>query len=335
MLPPLNRFKRIPRRRCRVRVKEGQMALNPEEIKVTLLCGGTSGEREISLASGKGAGEALRQAGFPVTFFDPANKQDMKDLIDGDFDVAFLCLHGKGGEDGPVQGMLEVLGIPYTGPGVWCSSTAMDKAKSKIFYERAGIDTPASLTLYGKDDYTPQQIVEKLGEHVVIKPATEGSALGVAIVNGVDEVDAALDQAFALDREVLAETYVSGTELTVAVIGNDDLQVLPVIEIVPSHEFYDFESKYAPGGSQHICPARLDDEITRLVQSLAVKAHQVLGCKGVSRTDMIIDSDGQPWILETNTIPGMTETSLLPDAARAVGISFPELCSKLVELAVE
>lgn len=312
------------------------MALNPEEIKVALLCGGTSGEREISLASGKGAGEALRQAGFPVTFFDPANKQDMKGLIDGDFDVAFLCLHGKGGEDGPVQGMLEVLGIPYTGPGVWCSSTAMDKAKSKIFYERAGIDTPASLTLYGKDDYTPQQIVEKLGEHVVIKPATEGSALGVAIVNGVDEVDAALDQAFALDREVLAETYVSGTELTVAVIGNDDLQVLPVIEIVPQkNSFYDFESKYAAGGSQHICPARLDEETTARVQAAAVAAYKALECKGVSRTDIILDEDGVCWVLETNTLPGMTETSLLPDAGRAAGIEFPELCTKLIEFALE
>lgn len=312
------------------------MSLNPEKIKVALLSGGTSAEREISLASGRGAGEALRQAGFPVTEFDPANKQDLKNLIDGDFDVAFLCLHGKGGEDGGVQGMLEVLGIPYTGPGVWSSSTAMDKVKSKTFYIEHGIRTPRSVTLFTKDDLTPRQIMEKLGERVVVKPATEGSALGVTIAEGMDAIDAALDVAFELDKEVLVETYISGIELTVAVIGNDDIQALPVIEIIPQlNSFYDFESKYAADGSQHICPARLSEDITKRVQETAMAAHRALGCRGVSRTDIILDDQDNCWVLETNTLPGMTSTSLLPDAGRAAGIEFPQLCTKLIEFALE
>lgn len=317
-------------------VCEVEMILNPQEIKVALLAGGTSAEREISIASGKGAGEALRQAGFPVTCLDPASKDDLVELIKGDFDVAFLCLHGKGGEDGGVQGMLEVLGIPYTGPGVWSSSTAMDKVKSKTFYLEHGISTPLSVTMTSKNDMTPAQITEKLGNRVVVKPSTEGSALGVTIAEGVEAIDAALDVAFGLDKEVLVETYISGTELTVAVIGNDDIQALPVIEIVPQkNSFYDFESKYAADGSQHICPARLSDEVTAKVQETAIAAHRALECRGVSRTDIIIDENDQCWVLETNTLPGMTATSLLPDAGRAAGIDFPELCTKLIEYALE
>lgn len=309
--------------------------LNPKTTNVALLSGGKSGEREISLASGKSATEALRKAGFNVTNLDPAKKEDLVQLIEGDFDVAFLCMHGKLGEDGTLQGMLEIIGLPYTGPGVWASATAMDKSKSKTHYIEAGIKTPQSVTMFSKEDATPEQLVEKLGEHIVIKPATEGSALGVAIVEGADEIEDALDQAFAIDDEVLAETYIAGTELTVAVIGNKDVQALPVIEIVPQNDFYDFESKYAPGGSQHICPAPLDEEMTGKVQDLAIAAHRALNCTGVSRTDIIMDEQGECWVLETNTLPGMTETSLFPDAARAAGIDFPELCTKLIEYALE
>lgn len=311
------------------------MSLNPQSIKVALLAGGTSGEREISIALGQGAGAALKEAGFNVTTLDPANKGDLVRLIQGGFDVAFLCLHGKNGEDGTIQGMLEIIGVPYTGPGVWSSATAMDKAKAKIFYQENGIPTPPSVTLFSKGEAVVDDLVVRLGDHVVVKPATEGSALGVSIVEGVQNIGAALDAAFALDREVLVERYVGGTELTVAVIGNDDPCALPVIEIVPQNEFYDFESKYAPGGSQHICPARLDKETTEKIQQIAIDSHKALECRGMSRTDVIMDEDGACWVLETNTIPGMTETSLLPDAGRAAGIEFPELCTKLIELALE
>lgn len=307
----------------------------PEDFRVALLAGGASDEREISLASGRGAGNALREAGFSVTELDPAEKKDLQNLIAGNYDVAFLCMHGKMGEDGTLQGFLEMIGLPYIGSGVWSSALAMDKAKSKLFYENAGIQTPVSVTLYSPDDMSVEDILSTVGESCVVKPATEGSALGVYIVKGADEVKDAIEKAFELDSEVLVETFVKGTELTIAVLGNEQLEALPVIQIVPRNEFYDFESKYAPGGSQHLCPAPLNAEATEKVQAMAKAAHRVLGCSGISRSDFIMDENGEFWILETNTLPGMTETSLLPDAARAAGIEFPELCTRLIELALE
>ena len=292
------------------------MTINPKEYKVALLAGGTSGEREISIKSGEGARGALEAAGFDTTWIDPANKEDLKRLIDEHFDVAFLCTHGKGGEDGTLQGMLELLGIPYTCPGVQASAIAMDKAKSKILYEHAGIPTSPSMT--------------------VVKAATEGSSIGVEIVQSEDQLEPALKAVFEIDDLVVVEKFIFGHEYTCVALGNDDAYALPVIQIVPlKGATYDFESKYAAGGSEHICPAPLDDEMTKLVQSYAIKAHKALGCRGVSRSDFIIDADRKPWILETNTIPGMTATSLLPDAAKAAGISFPDLCVKLIEYALE
>lgn len=307
---------------------------DPRNCRVALLAGGKSGEREISLASGAGAREALSEAGFDVTVLDPAESADLKRLIDEPFDVAFLCLHGKHGEDGTIQGLLEMIGLPYTGSGVWSSALAMDKAKAKLYYDRAGISTPPSVTLHAGDEAHATSIVDKIGTHCVVKPGTEGSALGVFIVNGAVEVEEAIKKAFEIDTEVLIERYVRGTELTVAVIGDDELEALPIIKIVPTSEFYDFNSKYAPGGSQHICPAPLDDETTAMVKDLAIRAHRALSCSGMSRSDFILDDEGTCWILETNTIPGMTGTSLLPDAARAAGISFPELCTRLIKFAL-
>lgn len=307
----------------------------PRKCKVALLAGGKSGEREISLASGMGAKSALEEAGFPVTVIDPADTGDLKLLIDGDFDVAFICLHGKYGEDGTMQGLLEIIGLPYIGSNVWSSALAMDKTKAKVFYEHAGIRTPASVTLKAADERTVDDIMKTVGSRCVVKPATEGSALGVFIVEGAQDIAEAIGKAFEIDSEVLVETYVSGDEYTVAVIGNEDPEALPVIQIVPTNEFYDFESKYAPGGSQHLCPAPLPAAATEEVQRMAVEAHRVLGCRGVSRSDFIKDAAGEFWILETNTIPGMTGTSLLPDAGRAAGIEFPELCTKLIELALQ
>ena len=312
------------------------MTINPKEYKVALLAGGTSGEREISIKSGEGARGALETAGFDTTWIDPANKEDLKRLIDEHFDVAFLCTHGKGGEDGTLQGMLELLGIPYTCPGVQASAIAMDKAKSKILYEHAGIPTSPSMTLYKSDGYDVEEVKETIGVPCVVKAATEGSSIGVEIVQTEDQLEPALKAVFEIDDLIVVEKFIFGPEYTCVALGNDDAYALPVIQIVPlKGATYDFESKYAAGGSEHICPAPLDDEMTKLVQSYAIKAHKALGCRGVSRSDFIIDADRKPWILETNTIPGMTATSLLPDAAKAAGISFPDLCVKLIEYALE
>lgn len=312
------------------------MTINPAEVRVALLAGGTSGEREISITSGKGSKGALEEAGFDVTWIDPASKEDLKRLVDEPFDVAFLCLHGKKGEDGTVQGMLELLGLPYTGSGVFASAAAMDKSKAKILYADAGLPVIPGVALSSDDEYDISKILNVVGIPCVVKPATEGSSLGLRIVQDEADLAEAIDYVFSVDDRIVIEKFVSGTETTVAILGNEDPEALPIIEIVPlAAETYDFESKYAPGGCKHIIPARLDDETTALLQTLAIQAHHALSCRGVSRTDFIVDEQGKPWILETNTIPGMTESSLLPDTAGVAGYTFPELCTKLVELALE
>ena len=309
---------------------------DPATCRVALLSGGTSGEREISIASGDGAEAALKEAGFSVDRFDPANKDDLKALIDGDYDVAFLCLHGRHGEDGVIQGFLEMIGLPYIGPGVWSSAIAINKTRSKDFYRLAGVPTAPSVTLRAGEPYTVPDIIAQVGDHVVVKPASEGSSIGVSIVSGADDIEKAIDEAFSHDTEVVVEKFISGREFTVAVIGNDKPRALPIIEIIAQKgEFCDFESKYAAGGSKHICPAELPEEEAATIQREAIGAHKALDCKGVSRTDFILDDEGKPWALETNTIPGMTSTSLLPDAARAAGIPFPQLCTMLVQYALE
>lgn len=313
------------------------MALHhdPANCKVALLAGGTSGEREISLASGAGARKALETAGYTVEQLDPAERSDIRRLMDDSFDVAFLTLHGRGGEDGTLQGFLETIGLPYTGSGVCASAVAIDKGRSKLFYERAGLFTPAWTVVRRYEPYDPEIIIEQLGEHCVVKAIHEGSTLGIYIVEGEQALEEAIQSAFSFDDEVLIEQYVEGPEYTIVVLGNQNVEALPIIEIIPANDFYDFESKYAPGGSEHICPARLDEKTTATMQRAAATAHIALGCSGATRTDFILDENGCAWVLETNTLPGMTETSLLPDAARAAGIAFPELCTRLIDYALE
>ena len=312
------------------------MSVNPAETRVALLAGGTSGEREISLKSGDGVEKALEEAGFQVTRLDPANKQDLNRLVSDDFDVAFLTLHGKGGEDGAIQGFLELIGMPYTGSGILASATAMDKNRAKTVYEAAGIPVIPGVALRSTDPVDLDAIKQKTGVPCVVKPATEGSSLGLRIVQDEKDLKDAIDYVFTVDDAIVIEKFVAGTETTVAVLGNDDPEALPVIEIVPlAADTYDFESKYAPGGCQHVIPARLDDATTAKLQQLAKQAHAALGCRGVSRTDFIVDGQGDPWILETNTLPGMTATSLLPDTAGHAGYTYPALCTKLIELALE
>lgn len=311
------------------------VTIDPQEISVALLAGGKSGEREISLVSGKAVYDALVKAGFSVTQIDPADRKDLVKLVEGSFDVAFLALHGKLGEDGTIQGMLEILGLPYTGPDVWSSATAIDKAKTKTVYECVGVPTPKSVLLLNPDDMSASQIVEEFGTSCVVKAATEGSALGVYLCNGLEEIESALQKVFEIDDKAIVETLIQGDEYTVGVLGTKDPRALPVIQIIPVNEFYDFESKYAEGGSKHVCPAPLPDDLTKKAQDIALLAHKGLECSGVSRTDLLLDEQGDFWALETNTIPGMTPTSLLPDAARSVGMSFTDLCIDLIADALE
>lgn len=312
---------------------------NPKDYAVAVLYGGTSGEREVSLNSGKCCGRALEEKGFSVTLLDPASRDDLKRLIDETFDVAFLALHGKGGEDGTLQGFLETLGIPYTGSGILANAIAINKGKSKELYESAGLRVAASV-LVGRndvlDDADRQEIVDTCGIPCVVKPSTEGSSLGMTIVRDAADLQAALDTALAVDDEAMVEQFIDGIELTVGVMGSDDPTAFPVIQILSNDdEFYNYHAKYAAGGSTHICPAPISEEATEQAQGMAVAAHAVLGCKGISRTDIMLDKEGRCWVLETNTLPGMTDTSLIPDAARAVGMSFGDVCEKLVEMALE
>lgn len=304
-------------------------------VRVALLKGGVSGERSISLSSAAQVARALRSEGYDVVEIDTGRTGFMGELERLEMDVVFICLHGRYGEDGTVQGLCELLGVPYTGSGVLASALAMDKDMSKTIYRAHGLNTPESITLSRGGKLDSAAIEALLGERVVVKPAREGSALGVTIVHGAEELEPAVAAAFEIDELVLVERFVSGVEVTVGVLGNDDPTALPVIEIVPQNEFYDFDAKYTVGKSTHVIPARIDQEAFEECLRLGLEAHRALGCRGVSRSDLIVDDTGACWLLETNTIPGMTETSLLPDAARAVGIGFEKLCSTIVELALD
>lgn len=308
----------------------------PEETRITLLKGGESGEREVSLVSGASCAQALREVGFPVVEVDTAEVDAIQQIIDSKPDVVFIALHGKYGEDGCVQGLCELMHIPYTGPGVLASALAMDKTRTKVFYRSHGLPTPPSVTINRSDGYDVDAILAEIGEKCLVKPAHEGSTVGISMVKAAADLEPAILKAFDSDNLVLIEKFVEGTEVTVAVLGNSEPEALPVIEIVPEiSDFYDYEAKYAAGGATHVIPARIGDEATAKCQEYAVTAHKALGCVGVSRTDMFVGPQGEIWLIETNTIPGMTPTSLLPDTAKTVGIEFGELCRKLVEFALE
>jgi D-alanine-D-alanine ligase len=297
--------------------------------------GGRSAEREVSLNTGEQVAGALSSLGHAVETIDTGDPGFIVSLQHGAFDAAFICLHGRYGEDGTVQGLLELLDIPYVGSGVLASALAMDKVMSKHFFLLAEIPTPEYVVLHADEPYDLEGIVRAVGPKSVVKPANEGSAIGVSIVHEPAELPAAIEAAFAYDTHVLIERFIPGVEVTVGVLGNRELVALPTLEIVPEHEFYDYESKYVPGMSRHIIPARVSDQIAQECQRVSVEAHRVLGCRGLSRADTIVSEDGTVYLLEVNTIPGMTSTSLLPDAARAAGIEFPQLCEHLVELALE
>jgi D-alanine-D-alanine ligase len=309
------------------------VTIHPEDIRVAVLMGGRSAEREVSLNTGTQVSAALESAGFDVVTIDTGDDEFVATLAGTRADVAFICLHGRFGEDGTVQGLCELLELPYIGSGVLASALAMDKVKTKVLYAAAGLPTPEHAVLHRHEAYDTQELIDRMGEDLVVKPANEGSSVGLEIVHDHADLAEAIERVFRHDRTILVERFVAGTEATAGVLGNEDLVALPVLEIVPEHEFYDYESKYVPGMSRHF-PARLPTETCKRCAELAIAAHNALGCRGISRTDFIVEDDGTVWILETNTIPGMTSTSLVPDAARSAGIEFPEFCRTLVELAL-
>ena len=252
-------------------------------------------------------------------------------------DVAFIAIHGQWGEDGTIQGMLELLGIPYVGSGVLASALAMDKVMAKRMLAASGLEVPRGFVVErgDRDPDREQRLASEIGYPLVAKPVQQGSSVGIQLVDGAEELLAALDAALEYDDRVLVEERIFGTELTVGVIGNrPNLEPLPVIEIVTRHEFFDYQAKYDPQLSDEICPARIPDELARRVQDLACQAHTALGCRDLSRTDMIAMADGRVVLLEVNTIPGMTANSLLPKAARTAGIEFGDLCARLIDQAL-
>ena len=294
--------------------------------RIAVLMGGPSSEREISLKSGNCVLEALKASHLNATAFD-VNRELPDRLIKEKIDLVFIALHGKPGEDGTIQGMLDILNIPYTGSGVLASALSMDKIASKRLFQIAGIPTP-EFRVVSKDKC---HINPLENFPIVIKPSTEGSTIGISIVKKEDEFKKALETAFCYDDNIICEKYIDGKEITVGILEE---KVLPVIEIIPKSGFYDFNAKYKKESTDFVVPAELQEEKNAQIKQIALNAHKVLGCSGMSRSDMKLDSKLNPYVLEINTIPGLTETSLLPKAAQAAGISFMELCLRLLDLAI-
>ncbi|MDD4802235.1 MAG: D-alanine--D-alanine ligase [Syntrophomonas sp.] len=306
--------------------------------RVLVLMGGYSQEREVSLRSGAAVLKALENLGYEAAGLD-LKESSIHAITDYNPDLVFIALHGKDGEDGTVQGLLEVMGIPYTGSGIAASAIGIDKILTKKILTYEGIPT-ADFTIIRNNNITSwesevQSLLKNIGLPMVIKAPTQGSSIGTFIVREESAILPALKAAFEYDSEILTEKFIDGTEVTSTVIGNEVTEVLPLIEITSVNEFYDFDSKYTPGKCSHIIPARVAEELQKKIGELSERVYKAIGCRGYARIDFIIDHDGNPYVLEINTIPGMTEMSLVPDAARAVGISFDKLVEKILKLGLD
>lgn len=337
-------------------------------MNIAVLFGGISTERNVSIAGGRAVVEALRSKGHNVVPIDPALGSDWKrseEILQGgegavsleelakfnsrniiesinseafdDIDIAFIVLHGKWGEDGRVQSLLELRGIPYTGSKVKGSAIAIDKNSSKMIFLAANIPTPAWY-IVRKKDYDNYELFEEirseLGNHLVIKPNDQGSTIGISVIDSgnLDDIHEGVKKAAEYSDLVIVEQFIDGKEITVGVIGEE---TLPVIEIVPEDGFYDYEHKYMQGKTRYDCPAEISEDIAEFSQSLAHTAYMALGCSGFARADFRLNEDGQPLLLEMNTVPGFTATSLVPMAAKESGIDFPELCERIIEIELE
>jgi D-alanine-D-alanine ligase len=301
--------------------------------------GGASSERGVSLETGRQIVQSLDKARYNVTSIDTADLSNPAAM--GRPDVVLIALHGKGGEDGSVQGLLEVIGVPYTGSGILASALAMNKTMSKQLFAANGVPVIAGVTVTrskwagAERSQVLAAVRDTVGYPAFVKPNAEGSTFGCSFVEDASRLESAVDTALTYDADALIERYTRGVEITVGALEEPDggIKLLPPVEIVPRGSYYDYESKYADGGSEHIIPARIGEEMTNLAWSYAARCHTLLGCKGMSRTDMIV-SDGALFILEVNTIPGMTPTSLLPQAAAHAGISFSDLLDRMIDSAM-
>ena len=302
-------------------------------MRIAVLAGGRSAEREVSQRSGREVRSALEAHGHQVKTVD-LDGGTWDALRDGGFDCVFIALHGRLGEDGTVQGMCELLGLPYTGSGVLASALCIDKTRTNRLLEAAGLPVPDFEeweAVEGVEAAVVERLVKTYGLPLVVKPVREGSTIGLTIARDADAVASGLVLAGRYDRRVLVQRFVAGVEITVGVLAAPELQVLPTLEITYENETYDYDAKYTAGRSHHIIPARIPPPTRKRAAELSGRAFEALGCAGFARVDLIVDEAGGCWLLEVNTVPGLTELSLFPDAARAAGIEFPDLCERLVE----
>ena len=299
--------------------------------RVGVLCGGRSAEREVSLMSGRGVHEALRSAGVDAHLFDTGIRT-LIDLVNAGFDRVFIALHGRHGEDGTLQGMLELMGLPYTGSGPLASSLSMDKIMTKRVWREAGLPTPAFAVLTASSDL--DDVIDMLGLPMIVKPPHEGSTMGVTKVVHKDQLAEAYALAARFDAEVLAEKFIQGRELTVPVLGKRGaIRALPIVEIKAPDGNYDYEHKYISDATQYVCPAELDAGLTEEILRIAAQAYDTLGCEGWGRADFMLDQENRPWLLEMNTSPGMTSHSLVPMGAKAAGMNYVDLCLEILSSA--
>ena len=309
------------------------MSKTLKQEKIAVLLGGTSAEREVSLNSGTAVLNALRKQGYDAYPIDPKTFP-VATLKEQGFDRVFNILHGRGGEDGTMQGLLEQIGIPYTGCGVMTSALTMDKMRTKMLWKAFGLPVAEMeiVTVENRTNLNPELVVKKLGLPLMVKPSLEGSSVGLTKVKTMEELESAVDFALKFDRTVLIEEWLAGDEFTVPVL---DGEVLPSIKIVPEGEFYDYDAKYISDNTQYFCPAGLSDAREQELRRLVKQAYDVVGCRGWSRIDVMADAEGKFRLVEVNTNPGMTSHSLFPKSAATVGYSFEQLVEKILELSAE
>ncbi|WP_233115331.1 D-alanine--D-alanine ligase [Aggregatibacter actinomycetemcomitans] len=309
------------------------MSKTLKQEKIAVLLGGTSAEREVSLNSGEAVLNALRKKGYDAHPIDPKTFP-VATLKEQGFDRVFNILHGRGGEDGTMQGLLEQIGIPYTGCGVMTSALTMDKMRTKMLWKAFGLPVAEMeiVTTENRVNLNLESVVKKLGLPLMVKPSLEGSSVGLTKVKAVDELESAVDFALKFDNTVLIEEWLAGDEFTVPVLDNE---VLPSIKIVPEGEFYDYDAKYISDNTQYFCPAGLSEEREQELRRLVKQAYDVVGCRGWSRIDVMADAEGKFRLVEVNTNPGMTSHSLFPKSAATVGYSFAQLVEKILELSAE